>query len=316
MRRFISCALLFVLAAPPALAMEAPGFYAGVTASVGQRSAAQGELGLARAELEGPGALVPPDTVINDNVPPLVFDLLSEGLTNFPGALSGMSIALFGEGQLHFSPGTGGGLLFGYRMGNGLRLEADLSTMSFAAVGATPSSASLLFIEGGLDGSNDWTWSLVDELPGLGGSDTLDFEDITLGARLDTRATFFLLNAFHDFDVGMPFTPYAGLGAGFAHLSTDYVAPDCSCSESYVVNASAIVPAAQLGTGLRMPLADRVTLDLGYRFKLAGSARLTAMEIHDDVPLIGDGAFSALGVSQSGIITVHTVQAGLTFALP
>jgi opacity protein-like surface antigen len=270
---------------------------------------------LAQAVLDGPGVIEDPDAVLNDGFEPELFDLLAEGLTNYPGALAGEAFGALMSGSLSFGSALGGGVVAGYGFGNGLRVEADLSRQSFSASDVVVSSALIQIGLGELDGSNIWTWTVTDEAGDVFPNEPVPFDYLSLGADLTTHVSFLLVSGFYDIDTGTAVTPYLGAGIGLAHVSSQLIIPsDCGCGLQYVVDGSAIVPAGQVGGGLRVALGGPATLDIGYRYKLAGSASVTSMEVHDD-SFGPDAGFSAIGHSQSGLIGIHTLQAGLSFAL-
>lgn len=93
-----------------------------------------------------------------------------------------------------------------------------------------------------------------------------DFNQFTTGPvnNLDGRAeTIFLMaNMWKDFYMGRHFTPYAGIGVGAALT-------DINLNTSDPINDTDFSFAAQIGTGVRVHLGDRLSLDAGYRFRAA-----------------------------------------------
>ena len=71
------------------------------------------------------------------------------------------------------------------------------------------------------------------------------------------------------------------------------------------------MPAAQIGGGLRYAVTDRVSVDLGYRYRLAVNPQISNVFVQ---PVSGD-TMIGIGSHQHGTIGVHVVQLGLTFAL-
>ena len=108
-----------------------------------------------------------------------------------------------------------------------------------------------------------------------------------------------LFNLWKDIDVGAVFMPYigAGLGVGVGKMRIEWNG-DGSDPESVGTNAGI---ATQLGAGVRMPVTDRVMIDVGYRFRsLFGIAGV-------DVPGSEDYTLSHY--------YNHTFQAGITYAM-
>ncbi len=108
----------------------------------------------------------------------------------------------------------------------------------------------------------------------------------------DTEAIFLLANLWKDIDVGMG-SLYVGGGLGTAFVSS-------KDNASQVWNDTGLALAAQLGAGLRVPVTDRMALDLGYRLKTA-----------IDAPFDGKNGDSNAAMT----IYSHNVQLGLSYAL-
>jgi opacity protein-like surface antigen len=87
------------------------------------------------------------------------------------------------------------------------------------------------------------------------------------------KSTVALANLYYDFDMRSHFTPYIGVGLGFAHHKTTdgVVVPSCVCSAS-IDGASNTTAAGALMAGFSAKLHDRVSLDAGYRFLYLGHA--------------------------------------------
>jgi opacity protein-like surface antigen len=114
----------------------------------------------------------------------------------------------------------------------------------------------------------------------------------------DTEALFILANLWKDFDVGA-WSFYVGGGLGAAVLDFE---GDHSTGFAARRDDSGVTLAAQLGGGIRIGLTDRLALDAGYRFKMAGSTSLEAV----GSPFAHDSTLSVYD---------HIVQAGVTYAL-
>jgi opacity protein-like surface antigen len=86
------------------------------------------------------------------------------------------------------------------------------------------------------------------------------------------RSTVGLANLYYDFDMRSHFTPYLGVGLGFANNKTSAGAlSDCGCT-STIDGASKTSAAGALMAGFSAKIYDRVALDAGYRFLYLGDA--------------------------------------------
>ena len=74
---------------------------------------------------------------------------------------------------------------------------------------------------------------------------------------------FLLANLWRDYDMGS-FQPYVGGGIGMALMDVHL-----GLEDEDNVDDSTIGLAAQVGSGVRIPVSDSITLDAGYRFKAA-----------------------------------------------
>ncbi len=89
-----------------------------------------------------------------------------------------------------------------------------------------------------------------------------------------------LANVYYDFDTRTRFTPYIGVGVGFAHNNTTAgtVTPLTACAAACYTGAITIDGAKEtsaagaLMTGFSAKLHDRLHLDAGYRLLYLGSA--------------------------------------------
>jgi opacity protein-like surface antigen len=109
----------------------------------------------------------------------------------------------------------------------------------------------------------------------------------------DTEAVFLLANLWKDIDIGMG-SVYMGGGIGTAFIDSNTELGGGGW------NDSGIALAAQLGAGLRIPVSDRLALDLGYRLKGAMDA---PFDRHENV------------LNAAMTVYSHTAQLGLSYAL-
>jgi opacity protein-like surface antigen len=125
-----------------------------------------------------------------------------------------------------------------------------------------------------------------------------------------------LANLYYDFDMRSHFTPYIGVGLGFAHHKTkDGVVvggpASCLCTSTAVTidGASNTTAAGALMAGFSAKLHDRVSLDAGYRFLYLGHA-------HTGDIKGSYGAVPVATVSPDPVvndITAHEFRVGLRF---
>jgi opacity protein-like surface antigen len=93
--------------------------------------------------------------------------------------------------------------------------------------------------------------------------------DSNVSANVRMRAYALMANAWYDFDVGMPVTPYVGGGIGMALIQMDGKLDGISLHEK-----NDTVFAWQVGAGLAYPLSAHTKLTLDYRYFSAGGAHL------------------------------------------
>lgn len=101
------------------------------------------------------------------------------------------------------------------------------------------------------------------------------------------ESTAYLANLYYDFDTRSRFTPYVGVGVGFAHnqftrgrgvvgaaasfnTSTGPIPTGTAGNPIAVAGDESIHAAAALMTGFSVALRDRLSLDAGYRFLYLG----------------------------------------------
>ncbi len=78
--------------------------------------------------------------------------------------------------------------------------------------------------------------------------------------------TYVLANVWKDIKLGVGISPYLGgeLGMAFVDIDTNLCAPGLCLAQG-----KNVALAGQAGVGLRVDVANNVTLDLGYRTKVA-----------------------------------------------
>ncbi len=293
----------------PAAAMDASGFYAGIYAVGGARNSSGYEEAQVAGFAQDPGA-EPTAVPENPGFPALTFDIFSDVLTRYPNATVVGYAAGGAQGTVTSGHGLGAGVVVGYALGNGMRFEADLSTMTFSASSAeiarTTFTNGIAELVGG-----EWNWTnlLEDETPFTG---TFDLSELPYGGRLLTSSTFFLLNGSFDLTAVGPVTPYVGGGLGMALISL-HSQGDSGLVDGYTLSEAAVVPAAQLGLGFRVPVGEQFTLDVGYRYKVAEYSDLTAAFVVPDRN-DEDDSFDSFVYRQDGLIGIHALQAGIIFS--
>ncbi len=106
-----------------------------------------------------------------------------------------------------------------------------------------------------------------------------------------------LANLYYDFDTRSRFTPYLGVGLGFARNTTTsgtVVIQGCDTGPSGAANCAAAIDGATqtsaagaLMAGFSAKLGDRWSLDAGYRFLYLGDAHTSDIQITRAVPVPG-----------------------------
>jgi opacity protein-like surface antigen len=108
---------------------------------------------------------------------------------------------------------------------------------------------------------------------GEGGVTTLSTSDRSrdsqVPANLRLRAWSLMANAWYDFDLGLPITPYVGGGLGLAQVK---ISGDLAGHRLFEKNDS--VFAWQVGAGASLPISDAAKLFLDYRYFSADNAHL------------------------------------------
>ena len=132
----------------------------------------------------------------------------------------------------------------GYAFANGIRVEAE--------VGYRGADVDTLTI------TNDGGLGLI----GLSGD-----------AEGDVRVLSGMANAWYDFAVDFPVTPYAGGGIGFANVDAEARFAGVS-----IVDDDDTVFAYQIGTGAAYALTETVSIFAGYRFFGTTDPSLTAAD--------------------------------------
>jgi opacity protein-like surface antigen len=130
--------------------------------------------------------------------------------------------------------------------------------------------------------------------------------------RFGIKSTVGLANLYYDFDNRGRFTPYLGVGLGFARNTTtagtvtiagcdtgSTGAPNCAAAMEGTTKTNA---AGALMAGFSAKLGDRWNLDAGYRFLYLGDAKTGDINITRAAPVVGAPN------STSGV-TVHDLYA-------
>jgi len=109
------------------------------------------------------------------------------------------------------------------------------------------------------------------------------------------NAVYLLANLWYDIPNSSRFTPYVGGGLGMAKVDGDTFFDD----DVYGYGPGETKFAYQVGAGVSYGINDRMSLDVGYRYKAVDGVNF------DD----SDGG----GVYENGDVHTHTLQAGLRF---
>lgn len=120
-----------------------------------------------------------------------------------------------------------------------------------------------------------------------------EFYTIPIPEGIDSTGYNLLGNLWYDVDTNTMFMPYIGGGIGWGY---DVVTGDGADEE---INTSGFI--YQLGAGVRIPAAENVAFDLGYRYRVQPDADVTS-----DFFMMDDGD------SFKSSATNHIVQAGVT----
>lgn len=305
-RQWTAALALVALGSAPALAAPpVSGLYAGILAGVVAPAATDLTVGGRVVEFETDDAAplhAGPVSVVGPAIDADFLGFLNRALAAVAHPTVGAGIDFALAGTLAHDRGSLGGAVLGYGFGNGVRVEAELSATGFAGADAGLNSGRATLVVGGTTDSA-WGWSMLgeEELPPDAGGLPLP-----TGGAVATAIQFLLASAWYDVETGTRLVPYVGAGLGLARVTATY-GEDCGCGATA---ASAIVPAAQLGAGLRVALGEPVTLDVGYRLRLATSGPSL-------VESLADPGFAAAEahIGQSGPLLVHALQVGLSFAL-
>lgn len=118
------------------------------------------------------------------------------------------------------------------------------------------------------------------------------FFTVPIPDGIDSTGYNLLGNIWYDIDTNTMFMPYVGGGIGWGY---DVVTGENSDDE---INTSGLL--YQLGAGVRIPAAENVAFDLGYRYRVQPDAKVSGDIIVDDTYEMKSSA------------TNHIVQAGVT----
>lgn len=316
MRLVLVATSLLALSVVPAFAGDGSGFYAGIYGGGVMSSSAESTLSTNTQVIGTGSAYEHPERFRISGVIPASqaqiarFESDVLATPNISGLLSADILV---NGILNYGSSAAFGGVVGYGFGNGVRVELDYSRSSAVAESIRATNKLGTFLDSGIEDDGTWVW---------GGRSIFDAESPTTVplASLDlffrttrrTTADFLLVNGWYDLDTGAKLTPYVGAGVGLAHLSTSLDIAGCGC-DALVTTQSGFVPAAQVGAGVKVKLSDPLSLDFGYRLKIAaapkGSASWSTEMNIDNVA----GTHSS-DIAQTGIYTQHTITAGLTYA--
>lgn len=120
-----------------------------------------------------------------------------------------------------------------------------------------------------------------------------EFFDIPIPEGLDSTGYNLLGNVWYDVDTNTMFMPYIGGGIGWGY---DVVTTEGTDDE---INTSGFL--YQLGAGVRIPAAENVAFDLGYRYR-----------VQPDADVTGDFFMMDPEDSLKSSATNHIVQGGVT----
>jgi len=158
----------------------------------------------------------------------------------------------------------------GIEWGNGLRTEIELAFRQHTSnkrahlkthyhsqylTYATTGEGDYAYTEGG------------HKITTIGTFDTASDRDVA--ARLKLRAWSLMANAWYDFDLGLPITPYVGGGMGLAMVKVSGMLDGNTLFEK-----NDNVFAWQIGAGASMPITDSTKLFVDYRYFAADDAHL------------------------------------------
>jgi len=118
--------------------------------------------------------------------------------------------------------------------------------------------------------------------------------------KFGLQSTVGLFNLYYDFDSRSRFTPYIGVGLGWAYLkTTSGTAESCGCTAT-IGSGSEWNVAGALMAGFAFTVRDRMHLDAGYRFLYLGEVKTGAVT----------GGFNAGGISVEDI-HAHEFRLGM-----
>ena len=136
--------------------------------------------------------------------------------------------------------------------------------------------------------------------------------------QFGVKHTVGLANLYYDFDTRTRFTPYLGVGVGFARNTTTAgtvavagcAAATCSVTMDGTTKTNA---AGAFMAGFSAKLADRWSLDAGYRFLYLGDTRTSDLIITRTPPVVG--APNSSPATQVNDLYAHQVRVGLRMDL-
>ena len=89
-----------------------------------------------------------------------------------------------------------------------------------------------------------------------------DLGSLSLSAGGDVDLWRFMVNGYYDFDTGTPWTPYIGIGIGFANVSAN----DLTVAGIDIGSDDDTVFAYQVGAGLGYAINNTTTMFVDYRY--------------------------------------------------
>lgn len=111
----------------------------------------------------------------------------------------------------------------------------------------------------------------------LANADIQGTGEVNASGKLDR--SLYLINAYYDLDVPWTFTPYVSAGAGLARFDGKIDSQGGTFTQA---NDSTVVPALQVGGGLKYRLRPDLALTGGYRYVTTSDLDIGAYDIEYD----------------------------------
>ncbi|MDR1207488.1 MAG: outer membrane beta-barrel protein [Rickettsiales bacterium] len=159
---------------------------------------------------------------------------------------------------------------------------------------------------------------------GLGYSSGFSQPPAVTDYEIKTSAYFF--NAYYDFDTGTAWTPYVGIGAGWAKidLESDYSVFWGSTStqaghwcpglcDSVISKGDTNNFAWNVGLGVAFAINDNFAIDFGYRYARLGDIKADTMAYTDGVP---NDAWIGVPIVNydKATVSLHDINLGLRYS--